>query len=256
MKETIRWGIVMLCVACTADSFAQVRDNARAELNLAFGAPLGEFADDVGGLGIGVSALFGGRIPNSSVTLGTELGILNYGRAEQLQIFSLIDVPVEVLDIATSANIFLGHLVARLQPTRGVFLPYVEGLAGLKYLSTRTAVEGDFIIDHVDYEEGFVLNGWHDADNNFDAVAKVNDWAFSVGGGIGLDLALYSGPIGFEGEPGSVAFNLGVRYLFGTEAKFISHDDIRRLDEGQFLLDVDDTRTDLIMPTAGVRVRF
>jgi hypothetical protein len=231
-------------MAFSVVAFAQGQDNVRAELSMAFAVPQGDFADNVDDLGIGVTALLGGRIPGSPLTLGTEIGFLNYGTAEQLQVFNLADVPVEVLDVGISTNMVLGHLVARLQPSVGAFQPYIEGLAGVKFFSTRTGVEGDFIID-----------GRYGTDNNFDAVANVNDWAFSLGGGAGLDLALFSGPMGFEGERGSVALNLGVRYLFGTEAEYVSRAGIRQV-EGQLLFEVRESRTDLIMPTAGIRVKF
>ncbi|HET6569257.1 MAG TPA: hypothetical protein VFG50_14915, partial [Rhodothermales bacterium] len=242
MKPTFLWLAVLALVGTPAVIHAQdlwhAQDRAEGSgtLNLVFAVPQGDFADNVDRNGVGATVFFGGRLPHSPLILGTEVGLVNYGRDERLQLYDLANVPVEVVDFATSSNIVMGHLVARLQPPTGIIQPYAEAVAGVNYFVTRTHIGSGIIID-----------------DGFSASANMSDWAFTYGGGAGLDLTLYTGPMGFDDEPGSVALSIGARYLFGTDASYVNRSSVQQID-GRFLFDTTRSGTDMIMPQLGLRV--
>lgn len=141
------------------------------------------------------------------------------------------------VDVETSNNIMLGHFVLRLQPATGAVRPYLDGLVGLKYLFTETRIENERSEEPVA------------ASTNFE------DVAFSYGAGGGLDINVWSGPMGEGKRPGSVAVNVGVRYLFGGEAEYLKKGSIRR-ENGRVAYDVDRSETTLLVPQLGVRLSF
>ncbi|WP_263784396.1 hypothetical protein [Salinibacter grassmerensis] len=107
-------------------------------------------------------------------------------------------VPVEV---STNNNVVETHLSVRLQSRTGRFRPYVEGLAGFKYLFTRTTVGDD------DFGED-------DLGDDIAGSTNYDDFALSGGAGAGVDVRVYQQP-----EPGktvrAVSVHLGVQYLLG-----------------------------------------
>ncbi|MCS4194368.1 hypothetical protein GGP50_002594 [Salinibacter ruber] len=157
-------------------------------------------------------------------------------------------VPVEV---STNNNVVETHLSLRLQPRTGRFRPYVEGLAGFKYLFTRTTVGGeDFGNDDLgDDELGDDIAG----STNYD------DFALSGGAGAGIDVRVYR-----RREPGktlrAVGVHLGVQYLLGQEAEYLAEGDLTdengngRLDRSE--LDVRRSRTTFLQPQFGVTFRL
>jgi hypothetical protein len=157
-------------------------------------------------------------------------------------------VPVEV---STNNNVVETHLSLRLQPRTGRFRPYVEGLAGFKYLFTHTTVgDEDFGNDDLgDDELGDDIAG----STNYD------DFALSGGAGAGIDVRVCQ-----QREPGktlrAVGVHLGVQYLLGQEAEYLAEDDLTdengngQLDRSE--LDVRRSRTTFLQPQFGVTFRL
>ena len=215
---------------------AQVRP--QGELSFIVGLPQGEFNEHVDQAGFGGS-LFGGiGLGASPVTLGLDLAFMVYGYERRSEPFSNT-IPDVTVDVTTSNNIGMGHLVLRLEPPSGAIRPYLDGLVGLKYLYTETNIEN----------EGFGDNESIARSVNFD------DTALSYGVGGGLNVRVYSGQLGEDTPHGIILVNLGARYLFGGEAEYLQKGSIRR-ENGEVTFDVDRSRTDLLIPQLGVSFVF
>ncbi|ARA92887.1 hypothetical protein AWN76_006735 [Rhodothermaceae bacterium RA] len=222
-----------------APARAQLRPSV--EVSGLLGLPQGEFGDRVGAGG-GLQVYAGLQDARSPVAFGVNLGVLIYGIERRREPFSTT-IPDVMVDVETTNNIFLGHLVLRLQPPgqRTALSPYVHGLFGFKYLFTETRIESDRFDEEIA------------ASTNFD------DAALSYGLGGGVRIRLYHGPLG-EGEdgparPGRVDLNVGLDYLFGAEAEYLKKGSIRR-EGGGVSFDVERSATALLLPSLGVTLTF
>ncbi len=223
------------------------------EVNLAAARPLGAFGEHLGETGLGLSVFAGGYVPQLPLVLGTELALMNFGFENHLELTRsgvpiAPDIPVSTLDVESSTNVLMGHLVARLQPRTGAVRPYLDALLGLRYFFSRTRIRSDFFLD-LD-EAAFAPGG-----SGLRAAATFEDLALSYGVGGGLSLRVYTGAMGGGGRTGAVSLHLGVRYLRSPEVKYLSEDAIRRTGE-QIVFDVVASRADLLVPQFGLRVDF
>lgn len=214
--------------------------------------PQGEFARSLDDVAPGVALLVGGRIPGVPIVLGTELGFVHFGSESSLSLYDLqlgagpgSGLPVEVVTSRSSHGIMMAHAVGRIQPARGTVRPFVDLVAGVKVLRTRSAVAGDFVLDFDDGFEG----------DNFDAAVAFSDVALSYGVGAGLDLGVYRGALGWDERDVTVALSAGVRYLFGTEAEYVAQGPIVTRSGGLQLTGVR-SRTDLLLPQFGFKVNL
>lgn len=231
----------MLLLAASGTAFGQGRpheETTGSQLSFIWGIPQGAFADRIDRTPMGASLLFGGEVPGTSLFLGTEASLVNYGRREHLELYRIEDVPVQALRVAASHNIAMVHLVARLQlPTTAPIRPYVDALGGLRAFVSKVRVDSDVI----------VLPG------GLAEEARMTDWAFSYGAGGGLDLLVHTGRSTFSKREVRVDLNVGVRYLFGAEADFVRLDDVLEIDD-RFTFATTRSRTDMLIPQVGVRV--
>ena len=114
-----------------------------ASFNVA--SPQGEFKDNVdrNGYGFSGTGLFS-PMPLLPFKLGIELGYINYGSEERREPFSYT-IPDVRVKVQRDNNIFLGHLLLRVQQDVGIVSPYLDGLFGLNYLWTDTKIrEAEF----------------------------------------------------------------------------------------------------------------
>lgn len=214
---------------------AQVRPEA--DVNFLLGFPQGEMRENVDNVGFGLNLFGGVGLQDSPVVLGAELGLMIYGFERRREPFSNT-IPDVTVDVETSNNVVMGHLVLRMQPPTGAVRPYLDGLFGFKYFFTQTSVESDRFGD----QEPIATS------TNFD------DAALSYGVGGGLKATVWEGALQ-EGRPGAVAINVGVRYLFGGEAEYLQEGSIRRTN-GSVTFDVDRSETDLLVVLIGASLRF
>ena len=200
--------LVMLLFCCSA-AWAQPR--FQIAVDFATGFPQGEFSDNVQSTGFGVSTEFYYRIQRSFLIGGT-LGFLTLGNESRDVPFSST-IPDVLVRVDTSNNILLSHFVVRYQPGayNRAFRPYVEGLIGLQYLWTQTSVNG----------------------NGSDQFTSTNysDSAFSPGLGGGADVRLFRGGWNGSSPAFGMDLNLGVRYLFGGNASYLTEGSILRHDD-------------------------
>lgn len=233
-RSSLPYVLILAALLPVSATFAQVRPEV--DVNVILGIPQGAFNEHVDDVGFGLEAFAGIFLPGTPVVVGAQFGGMIYGYEERSEPFSTT-IPDVTVDVETSNNILMGHFVLRLQPPTGAVRPYIDGLVGFKYLFTETRIENEGFRD----EEPVAVS------TNFD------DGAFSYGAGGGLDIRVYRGWLGKEGETGEVAIHFGARYLFGGEAEYLKEGSIRRAG-GRVEYDVDRSRTDLLVPQFGVRL--
>lgn len=209
-------------------------------LALLTGFPSGEFHDNMSRTGFGISGNIGYHLDQAPLMFGIDGGVMIYGSEERTEPFSptIPDVRVKV---STSNNIAQAHAFIRLQPAEGMVRPYIDGLVGVNYLFTSTSVQSENNADDEDIASS----------TNYD------DAAFSYGGGAGLMIRLYQNEdrTGTDASAREVMLDLGVRYLTGGEAGYLTTGSIHR-QNGTVSYDVTHSRTDLITGRIGVAVRF
>jgi hypothetical protein len=235
--RTIFCLIVIATLVCAAHP-AQAQSRFQGGLNLLLGFPQGEFADEVDETGGGIAGEFVYSPPAIPLGFGASLGFMNYGRESRREPFSSTIPDVEV-DVITSNNIFLGHLLLRVQSNKGAFRPYLDGLLGFSYLFTDTKIEN--ISDPGDGELASSQN--------------LDDGVFSYGGGGGIMIEVYRSKSGDQGRMWSLSIDLRGRYLIGGEAEYLKKGSVGR-HNGQVSYDIIKSKTDLLTAQVGVAVDF
>ncbi|MFZ1948322.1 MAG: hypothetical protein WAW06_12300 [bacterium] len=211
---------------------------------LSFGAiagfPQGEFKRNVDRAGYGVAGS-GGAFPSESLPLsiGLSIAYMVYGSESREEPLSST-IPDVRVDVVTTNSILAAHFLVRLQGWDGPVRPYLDGLAGINYLYTRTRIEDV------------------DDDDEIASSTNLDDGALSYGARAGMMIRVHSGnPSGGEGdEPGgwtptSVSIDLGVSYMFGREATYLKEGSIRR-DAGRVAYDVLESNTDILTAYVGI----
>ena len=176
----------------------------RLDPGFAAGVPVGAFGDNAGA-GYGGSIDLGVGIGRTPVFVGAAFDYLRYG-TETRRIALFPALPDVLSDVDTTNNIFRAHALVRVQPRTGRIRPYAEGLLGFSYAYTGTGVD---------------LGG--DADTS---TTHLGDYAPSVGGGGGVTILLFSG------RDARLSLNLGLRYLTGSDADYLTKGAIRRDETG------------------------
>lgn len=195
--------------------------------NLQSGIPMDAFRENLDAVGFGgggIILLQLGRLP---VFAGLELSGMTYDSESQ-------DYDVNIggflrrYRLRTANNIFLIHGAVRFQPEVNFPIrPYFDGMIGFKNLYTRTTLTD------------------RDADTT-ESDTDRRDWAFSYGGALGLQLAIFRNP--------GITLDLRCAYLPGANATYL----VRRANDGGPLQDPIDafeekaSPTNLLMPQIGV----
>ncbi len=200
--------------------------------------PKGEFGDNVdnNGYGFSLEGLYR-PLPLVPFKFGLEVGYLSYGREERNAPLSTT-IPDLTVQVNTTNNIVLGHLVFRLQEDFGILSPYLDGLVGFSYLYTETSVE--------DISDA--------ADEKVFSSKNADDLTLSSGIGGGLMIKVY------EADKLSLSLlkvyiDLKVRYLYGGEAEYLKEGSISRVG-GVASYNALTSETDLMLYQIGVVVGF
>ena len=220
--------LAFLSVPVAAQNFAVGGD-------FIIGFPQNQFRDNVNDQGFGGSAHFGYFLGDTPIMVGADVGFLNYGTVQHFESFSP-DIPEVTVEVRTTNNILLTHGFVRLQPQEGPVRPYVEGLLGFKYFFTRSSITDDFSSEPIA------------SSTNFD------DLAGSWGVGTGVDIRLWENHR--RGGITNVSLTLAAKYLWGSDAEYLKKGSIRRDPNGGVTFLVFRSRTDMLVPSIGARVRF
>lgn len=208
-------------------------------LQVTVSVPQGEFSDRLSGaIGFGLSGQLLYSIPATPLLVGGEVGGVVYGQETIREPFGGGALGRIEVDVITTNNIGLGHLVLRLQPPSGAVRPYADGLVGLSYFYTESRIESV----HRDRPELV-------SSTNYD------DFAFSYGFAGGLQASLMHGR-NDRGRPFEVVLDARLRYLAGGVAEYLKRGSIRQDNGGDLIYDVERSRTDLLLPQVGLTFRF
>ena len=229
---------LFLCILVTLVAVTQpaiAKTNFQGGLSFMAGFPQGEFKDNVdeNGYGIGGEFLYSPSV--SPFGIGVSLGFMNYGEESRREPFSTTIPDVEV-EVKTTNNIVLGHLLFRAQVKQGPIRPYAEGLVGFNYLFTETKIED------VDDEEEIASS------------TNLDDGVFSYGAGGGVMLRLYTGKTK-KAKTWSILLNLCARYIVGGEAEYLKEGSIKRVN-GKVVFDKIQSKTDILTTHLGLAVEF
>lgn len=200
--------------------------------------PQGEFKDVVNHAGFGVSGEFLYALPMIPVSVGLSGSYIIYGN-DTRRVRLIPGVAVDV-DVETSNNIAMGHFLLRAQQRQGAIRPYMDGLIGFNYLFTQTLIKNR--------SEGVEIA----------SSINVDDFAFSYGGGAGIMISVYQRPIEeIQDNAGLARVNLDLRlrYLFGSEAKYLFEDSIEIAGEDVFYNETK-SLTDIITLQIGAILEF
>jgi len=236
-----RYGLTLLTAAAAFTARAQ---DTQAGGHLLVGLPVGAFKDRIGNTGFGVAGHLAYHLPEQPYLIGLQIGFLNYGSQT---------VPMaaggRTVDVTWSNNILLAHVIGRVQPRRGPFRPYVEGLIGLNWMFTTSAFQS-----------------WAAGDEEPSTTTNLefDDTGFSYGGGGGILVAsavIFGGDEdGPEEETESgggegLLIDLGVRYLAGNRTQYLRSGSVST-SGGTVTFAAVESDTDLLLVQVGVSLRF
>lgn len=238
MRFPIRFALLaVLVLLAFAPTQAQI---ANGSVTAVLAIPQGEFADRIDGVGFGLAGEFVAHIPNTPVGLGLSGTFLTYGRETIRERFGGGALGRVEVDVVTSNNIALGHVLLRLQPPSGAFRPYADALVGVGYLFTESRIED------VDFND----------DRDIASSTNFDDATFSYGIGGGVMAQVYSGQSNGTGRAFTVSIDARLRYIFGGEADYLREGGISTDRDGDLVFDVTRSSTDLLLPQLGVSIRF
>jgi hypothetical protein len=141
----------------------------------------------------------------------------------------------------------MGHLRARIVPSKGVIRPYLDAVAGIRYFSTHTSIESSAFL---------VNNGFFDRNNDASHLftsANFDSFSLSSGVGTGIEFLLFDGHLGIQTRQTSILLQLDVRYLYGSKAEYLLKDSILR-ENGRITFDMADTETNMLIPRLGIKI--
>jgi hypothetical protein len=238
IKNKLSSILSLLVLVLLDSSFGFSQERFQAGGHFLLGYPQGEFRQNVEKTGLGGNFYFAYRFPRSIISAGVAFGFLIYGHETRTEPLSST-IPDLIVDVRTTNSILLCHLFLRIQPRRGSFRPYLDGLLGFNYLSTDTSIG-----DH---------DGWEDdnlSSNNY------NDIAISYGLGGGAMMSLVEVRRAGRGQRiFSMDLDIGARYLKGGEAEYLKKCSIHR-EDGIVSYDVYRSKTDLLHAYLGLSFSF
>lgn len=206
--------------------FEASRTRVGAALEVA--APVGEFADFVDtGWGLGVS-LAHDLTADGVLGLRVEGGWAQYGRASRVVPFSFT-LPQVFLNLDVENQ--LGRLTVgpQLSAPLGPVRPFVHAGVGFSYFTTRSSVEGTR--DRREFA----------STTHFSDITP----ALAAGGGLTVRLSGGDRPVGLL---------VSGAYVHNGTAEYLRNEDLRRLAEGDLLVEPVTSAADLVSVRAGVEI--
>ena len=212
----------------------------RFQIGMAFEPffPQGEFHENMDRIGWGGSLDFLYRIPDSAVHVGAAFAYHVYGWQTRWEPLSWT-IPDVMVKVSTTNAMARSHALLRVQPRIGPARPYIEGLIGLQHLTTDTRAYDDSSWEH-------------------DSIASTNQirsTVFSYGLGGGLLLNLSRNKSSPEKSAFAVNLEVGVRYIRGGSAYYMTPGDIQ-LEGNGITYYINRSRTDILMPKIGIAFTF
>jgi hypothetical protein len=222
--------VLLLCLNSASNAQPQGRQ-IQFGVDFTTVVPTGDFSKNVtnNGYGVGVQLLFG--IKTTPFLVGVDAAFTNYGSEEHTEPISET-IPELLVNVRTTNNITMTHLVFRAQPRNGKVRPYADALVGFKYLYTNTSI----------------LN--ESTGEELTSTRNLSDLVSSYGFGGGVQVQL-----GHLGRTGDISLDTKVRYLRGSEADYLKEGSIQRENGGVFFDNLS-SRTDVVTVQVGVTFRW
>ncbi len=227
---THRFRIAMfVCLAASSNAWAQSAgqepESNRWQGGAGFlaTAAVGEFETFVPDSAPGILGHVNRSLGHSIFSLGAEIAWNQYGsESRSLPLGPLVpEVPDAAVEVHTY-NAMLGlHARLRAQFPSGRFRPYADGLFGFTNIYTTSEVKGEDGCD-----EGCVLG----------SESQSSDFVLSYGGGAGVTIR-------FSAHERAPSLDLGVRYLAGGRADYLTEGSVRA-ERGQVIREFSRSRTD------------
>jgi hypothetical protein len=194
------------------------------------GYPQGDFRTNVDQMGYGfqVHGTFWEPTPERPFTIGLDLGYTIYGHQSERREWP--GFPGIFLDLTRTNSVGSLHLLMQVSPFFGTVRPYVEGLFGGSYIWTSSEVKSENSVQQIA------------STTNYD------DFTWNYGGGVGILFKLTDNL-----EKVSVLYlDLKARYLFGTEASYLTENSIFVNSLGQTIYSARKSKTDFFTFHVGV----
>jgi len=205
-------------------------------ITLGAGFPMGAFKTTLGKDGFQFDLYYARRLKSAPLFIGFDCAFFIYGMSTRQE--PLENIPEVDVDVETSNSVIQGLFFIRLQPVKGPFRPYIEGLAGVSYLSTSTTItEREFPWDEIA------------SDTNF------SDFALAAGGGAGVEIHLWGGRQSGRRRTLEGVLDIKARYLTGSKAKYLKEGSIV-YEGGQAVYLYQESATNLLSFQAGISFRF
>lgn len=229
MKQIYKYVIVALMFSSTV--FGQF--NAGASGMILF--PQGEFKQNIGENGYGISFNGSYQFNESPFSLGLNTGWARYGSETRTE--TLI-WPVKV-DVTTANDIYFAQLFSRIELDAGFIKPYGEILFGFNYLNTNTEISDvdDFVFDDIA------------SDTQFD------DINLSYGFAVGAMIKIYDYRGGND-YLDKLFLDFRMSYMQGGNAEYLKEGDLIRGANNEILFSKSKSAIDFVTIQVGVNFQF
>lgn len=208
------------------------------------GFPQDEFSENMDNIGVGIAGDLLYLPPSLPIGMGLSIGVMVYGEDRRREPFSTTIPEVEV-EVTTTNNVGMGHLLLRTQGKLGIFQPYLDGLFGFSYFYTRTKIE----------DIGLTNN------EEIASSTNLSDFALSYGAGVGIMIKIHEEGLLLESDKenekiiGKILIDLRIRYFTGGEAEYLKKGSIQSMN-GNVIYEINKSTTDMITTQIGVTVEF
>lgn len=209
---------------------------AQVGFNLLLMSPQGQFGRQLGNLGGGfeMDALF--RVKQGGIfALGANIGYVLYGNDREKRPWSST-VPDMEMVVERSNNLAFLHGIFRMEPDKGIIRPYLQGEFGIKYMFTRTSIQGTGLLNT--------------AGNGNAAASSLNLGGANLSAGVGTGVNIV-----LNQKPNQLMLNLGGRYLFGGPMQYLTQNDVR-IENSQVFYNKRWSTTDMLLLSIGATIKF
>ena len=198
------------------------------------GYPQGDFRKNVDQLGFGfqIQGMLWAPTHEKPFSIGLDGGYLIYGHTSERREWT--GFPGVYLNLTRTNSMAHLHLVLQVSPFFGTVRPYIEGLFGGALIWTESEVKNE--------------NGnWQIA-----STTNYNDFTWNYGGGGGILFKLTDN----LDQISAIYLDLKARYLFGTEASYLTEQSITVNNQGQTIYNAKKSTTDFFTFHIGVVAYF
>lgn len=221
--------ILVLLLSTTLISYSQTVGGS-----IMIGSPQGEFRQNVDRLGYGLQLQGTLWSPSKErpFSIGLNLSYMVYGETTDRRPWP--GFPEVTLEVSRTNSIANLHFLMLVSPFTGTVRPYVEGLAGGAYIFTTSEVKSENSSEQIAQS------------TNYDDF----NWSYGFGGGILFRVAKDLGDVS------NLYLDLKARYIYGTEAQYLTENDIEVVSLTQVRYRPRQSKTDLLTFHLGVIAYF